>query len=478
MRAAGILLPVSSLPSDFGVGDFGKHGYLFVELLKNAGIKLWQILPLNPLGYGNSPYQPFSSYAGDELYLDLYSLKEEGLIHELVPFRKESSTVDYEAVRKYKNIYLKEAFSNFVLNREYEEFIKEEWVYYYAVFFALKKQNKMICWNEWPKEEQDWILNKKYNLSHLDEEINYQMFLQFIFDKQWKKLKEFANLKEVQIVGDVPFYVGIDSLDVWCDRKNFLLDNKANPTFIAGVPPDFFSNTGQRWGNPIYDWDYMEKDGFHLWINRLRYSAKQFDIIRIDHFRAFDTYWKIPASSETAVEGDWVEAPGYKFFDALFKELKAIKMVVEDLGDLRPEVLDLRDYYNFKGMDVAQFSLLSATKTGITNQIIYTGTHDNQTVRGWYRLLSKKDQWKVHSKFFMKRCFTGPISWKMITYSMMREADYVIVPIQDFLDMDDIGRINTPGTLGSPNWEWKLTNFKNINKKISKIEKLIKKAGR
>ncbi len=479
MRVAGALMPVASLPSDFGVGDFGKYSYEFVDLLEEAGIKLWQILPLNPLGYGNSPYQPYSSFAGDELYIDLYDLQNRGLLSELKPYNKGWDKVDYDTVRTYKAAFLRKAYEAYVPTKEYETFILMDWVYDYSVFISLKKQNGLKCWNVWPKEQQDWILDKKYNLDHLQDDIKYEMFLQFVFYDQWMSLKRYANKKGIDIVGDIPFYVGIDSLDVWSDRESFLLDKAGNPTFIAGVPPDYFSETGQRWGNPIYNWDHLEKNNFDFWTNRLAYCGKMFDIVRIDHFRAFDTYWKIPVSCETAIDGEWVEAPGYKLFDTVLKKLKGIHIVAEDLGELRPEVLELKDHYNFKGMNIAEFSFgTEDVNLGATNEIMYTGTHDNQTLRGWYQAKTYAEKKKIREQLADLGYKIGPISWRMVEYAIYSPADYAIIPIQDFINLNDQGRINTPSTLGTPNWEWKLKDFTSFEKQIEKIKALIIKAKR
>lgn len=323
-RMAGILMPVASLPSKDGIGSLGEQAYRFVDMLVDMGIKVWQILPLNPLGYGNSPYQPFSSYAGDEFYVDLDELVKTGLLkeeREVCSPAGPSDRIDYQRAKQYKEKYLKEAYEAFCIQNkpdaDFEEFQKMDWVYPYAVFIALKKQNNLRCWNEWPKEQQDWILDHKYDISHLEDEIGYQIFVQYMFYVQWMALKSYANEKGIYIMGDVPFYVGIDSLDVWSGRENFLLDEQWKPSSVAGVPPDYFSATGQRWGNPVYNWENMQEKGFIFWVNRLKYCSTLYDIIRIDHFRAFDTYWKIPASCETAVEGEWLEAPGYAVFDEL-----------------------------------------------------------------------------------------------------------------------------------------------------------------
>lgn len=483
-RMMGVLMPVASLPSQDGVGSFGKEAYRFIDSLKRMGMKIWQILPLNSLGYGNSPYQPFSSYAGDEIYIDLDLLEEQGYLQKgRVAYcdRETNKKISYEAARVYKTTYLKEAYKTFWKKdsqmKEFREFQERDWVYPYAVFMALKKQNNLRCWNEWPKEQQDWILNRKYDVTHLKEEIQYQMFLQYMFLKQWEELKKYANKNGIRIMGDIPFYVGIDSVDVWSCRENFLLDAEGKPCFIAGVPPDYFSATGQRWGNPIYNWDYMKQNQFEFWINRLMYSNELYDIIRIDHFRAFDTYWKIPASCETAIDGEWVEAPGYELFDTVFEKLPNIQIVAEDLGDLREEVLTLRDHYNFIGMNIAEFSILSKEEPK-EHQLIYTGTHDNQTVKGWYLGLDSEERKKICRKL---SCYGMPwesINYKMIRFIMKSAACLAIVPMMDILELDDAARLNTPGTVGSPNWEWCMTDIADVSRYEKRIRKMITRTGR
>lgn len=483
VRTAGILMPVASLPSKDGVGSFGKEAYKFVDMLSEMGIGIWQILPLNPLGYGNSPYQPFSSYAGDEIYVDLDMLVQKGyLAEEREAYESENPTrIDYGKAREYKTKYLREAYGRFAekdkSSEDYEAFRTNSWVYPYAVFIALKKQNNLQCWNEWPKEQQDWILDGKYDISHLDDEIQYQMFLQYMFYKQWMALKEYANSKDVKIMGDIPIYVGIDSLDVWSCREDFLLGADGKPTFVAGVPPDYFSVTGQRWGNPIYDWENLEKKGFTFWINRLRYSSQLYDIIRIDHFRAFDTYWKIPASCDTAIEGEWVEAPGYALFDEIYRQMPDIQIVAEDLGDLRPEVLELRDHYNLLGMNIAEFSI-PYTDSAAEHQLIYTGTHDNQTVKGWYDALDKKTKAKVRRRLAKYGTSGETAARKMVRFVYGSRACMAIIPLSDIIGLGDEARLNEPGTVGSPNWEWRLCDWTAVEKEKDEITQLIIKSKR
>ena len=477
---AGVLMPIASLPSDDGVGSLGRSAYQLVDFLNDTGFRLWQVLPLNPLGYGNSPYQPFSSFAGDELYIDLDLLADEGYLPQKRKKLRKKKRIDYEAARAHKLPYLKEAFKEFDRQgrekEEFEQFCKQDWVYHYAVFIALKKNNDLRCWNEWPKDQQDWIIDQKFDISPFEEEIRFQMFLQYEFLKQWKLLKEYANKKDILMVGDIPFYVGIDSLDVWEDRDSFLLDQDGQPSFVAGVPPDYFSPEGQRWGNPIYNWDKLEQDGFRFWMQRLEYTAALYDIIRIDHFRAFDTYWKVPSSCKTAIDGEWIEAPGYALFDTLFASMPDLWIVAEDLGDLRPEVLELRDYYNLAGMIVAEFDLFKDDDT--VNKVIYTGTHDNQTVVGWYNSLKPAERKKVDQHLRKEGTKDKNITYRMLHYVLNAPANIAIIPLMDLLGLDDSARLNTPATLGSPNWEWQLKDMEELEAQRTGIRRMLRYSKR
>lgn len=471
MRESGILMPVSALPSNTGVGELGADTFRFIKNLKHSGVKIWQILPLNPVGYGNSPYQPYSSYAGDELYISLDILKEEGLLTSLPEsFREKEKRVDYDAVRSFKIPYLKEAFERFreqKLDQEadYRQFADQEWVKEYSVFRALKAANGGTCWNEWKEEDKNWPETRRQLTEEEREEAAFHVFLQYQFFRQWMKVKKAANDSGVRIMGDVPFYVGVDSVDVWGGKDNFLLDTDGRPIFIAGVPPDYFSATGQRWGNPIYDWDYMKEHEYRFWQDRIGYSGKLFDIVRIDHFRAFDTYWKIPSTCPTAVEGEWIEAPGYEVLDILTEKLPDVELVAEDLGDLRPEVLTLKEHYHLKGMKILMFSIETKGKYAYDsfhdteNMIIYTGTHDNDTLMEWYGNLNTAQKRKVRK--FLKRqgCSQGSVKERLLHYTLKNKAEYAIVPMQDILGLGEEGHMNTPGTVGSPNWEWRLPDF-------------------
>ena len=486
MRQSGILMPVASLPSCMGVGEMGAEAYHFLRLLKENGVGIWQILPMNPVGYGNSPYQPYSSCAGDELYISLDSLYEEGLLKEKAESFKEKETrIDYDAVRAHKESYLREAFQTFCeqgrqQDAAYQEFISQKWVYEYGVFRALKRAHGGVCWNEWSDDAKNWPERRTVLSKETEQEVQYQMFLQYKFYCQWMQLKEKANADGIQIMGDVPFYVGVDSVDVWAGKKNFLLDDDGRPIFIAGVPPDYFSETGQRWGNPIYDWDYLKEEGYRFWVDRIGYSSKLFDIIRIDHFRAFDTFWKIPASCLTAVEGEWIEAPGYEVIDTLKEKIPGVNLVAEDLGDLRPEVLELKNHYHLKGMKILVFSIDTKGKYAydnardVENMIVYTGTHDNDTLMEWYGNLTCAAKRKVR-RFLARQGFgQGSVKDRLISYMLKSKPEYAILPMADVLGQGKEGHINTPGTVGSPNWEWRMPDFEQAEKEMKKYRTLFK----
>lgn len=477
-RKAGILLSVSSLPSSYGIGDFGREAYTFVDYLKQANMKIWQILPLNPVGYGNSPYQPYSSFAGDELYISLDKLKEQQLLSEIEKFQENAQAVNFDEVRKFKQKYLKLAFNQFKkdeqLMADLTTFVEtEKWVENYSIFITLKKKNDMKLWLEWDEEEKNYFEHKP-DLQAFAEDILYEQFLQYIFQTQWLELKKYANENGIEIMGDIPIYVSIDSQDVWENPELFLLDDEKYPTHVAGVPPDYFAKTGQRWGNPIYDWDKLQATNFKFWINRLAENVKLFDIIRIDHFRAFDTYWKIPASCDTAIEGDWIEAPGYELFNEIYRQLPDINLVAEDLGDLRPEVLELRDSFNLKGMKIVQFTFdPNETNNDFPDRegmIIYTGTHDNQTIKGWIESQSEETIAAMCEYFQTTK---ENLVKSLIDYTLSSIADFAILPMQDILEYDDQARFNVPGTVGSPNWEWKLVDFDLFGTKVEYLAQKI-----
>lgn len=479
MRKAGILMPVASLPGRHGCGTFGKEAYDFVKMMHQSGLGIWQLLPLNPLGYGNSPYQPYSSYAVDELYISLDVLAQQGLLEKVPSYHRNDDEIQYEVVRAFHDKYLRLAYQKFEKDEAYESFIKQPWVKEYAIFKTFKVANNLRPWNEWEKEQKDYPINQKLDLSKYEDEIAYQMFLQFVLHQQWHALKKYANSLGIQMVGDIPFYVGLDSADVWAHRENFLLDQDGRPTFIAGVPPDYFSATGQRWGNPIYDWKFMKKDKFTFWIERLSYMGKMFDVVRVDHFRAFDTYWKIPADCPTAIEGEWIEAPGYELFDTLFKQYPNLTIVAEDLGDLRPEVLELRDHYKFRGMRIVQFTFdPEGMEEDKTHLLVYTGTHDNDTTYSWYchqsASLRRKMRQYLWKHGYRKHSFVDDV----IDYSLDSNADMVIIPMSDWIHAGNQARLNMPGSVGAPNWMWRMKDLRAFAKRIKQIKSDLLRANR
>ncbi len=489
----GSLMPISALPSEYGIGDFGDSAYHFVDILAAMGMKIWQVLPLNPLGFGNSPYQAYSSFAGDEIYISLDHLVTIGLLksEEVKSVNAKSKSVDYIKVRAHKQKLLQIAFNNFKQSTnyqgQYQKFIdKNEWLNTYALFLTFKKINNLKIWTQWPDKYKNWFNNKEPYFSQYVEQTGYEKFIQFIFYWQWQELKTYANERSIEIMGDIPIYLGLDSADVWANQDLFLLDTAGNPTHVAGVPPDFFSADGQRWGNPLYNWEKLKKTNFKFWIERLRGNAKLFDILRIDHFRAFDTYWKIPATCETAIDGEWVVAPGDMLFNKIYKELPEINIVAEDLGLLRPEVYELRDKYKLPGMKVFQFhfDLFKSNKEfeNSQNMIIYTGTHDNTTLLDWYKTSSPKNKRQLREQFKIVGKGPGSISRdlkrEIISYILKCKAKYVIFPIQDILGLDVEARFNTPGLIGSPNWEWRLTDFTKLKAEMGFISKVIKAAKR
>lgn len=479
MRKAGILMPVSSLPSNYGCGSFGKEAKTFIDLSYKAGLKIWQILPLNPLGAENSPYTSYSSYAIDDIYISLDCLHEKGLLPKVPSFHRRSERVDYESVRKFREPYLREAFSNFKPDQNYTVFAYQEWVKNYALFKAFMKKYGEH-WNDWPEEAKHQPEEGKVDLKPFEDEILYQLFLQYEAYLEWKDIKQYANDRDIEIMGDIPFYVGLDSSDVWASKINFLLDQDGRPSFIAGVPPDYFSATGQRWGNPIYNWDHMKETGFTYWLERLSYTQRLFDIVRVDHFRAFDTYWKIKASCPTAIDGEWIEAPGYELFDLVLKNNPDMVIVAEDLGFLRKEVLELRDHYQFRGMRVIQFSFdAKGMPEDKENLTVYTGTHDNMTIDAWYRYEFNHSQQRAMRNCLKKLGYQDHSFVKnVIQYSLDSNADMVIIPLGDWMHLSKEARINLPGTVGNHNWTWRITSFTKMRSHINEMQEMIQKANR
>lgn len=421
MRDSGILLPISSIPSKYGIGGFSKEAYEFVDFVKESGCKYWQILPLCPTGYGDSPYQGFSTFAGNPYFIDLEALIEEGLLTEEecdVKMELEDGTkiagygtnpeyVDYERIYMTRWDILRKAYkrSRFRDTDEYRKFHEEnrEWLDDYALYMAVKENQGGVCWIDWEdgiRRRTNEALSKAW--SELIDEIDFYRFQQFIFMKQWTKLKAYANERGVRIIGDVPIYVALDCSDVWANQKMFMFDKDGKPTDVAGCPPDAFSATGQLWGNPLYDWNYHKATGFEWWVRRMRHCFKLYDVVRVDHFRGFDAFYAIPAGAETAVNGRWLMGPGISLFRKIKAELGDVPIIAEDLGFLTPSVIELLKDTGFPGMKVMQFAFDPyhpneyLPHNHSENCVVYTGTHDNDTTRGWYESLRDDEKAFVH----------------------------------------------------------------------------------
>lgn len=486
-RTAGVLMPVSALPNEFGVGDFGPKAYEFIDLLAQGHFHLWQILPLNSMGYGHSPYQPFSSFAFDELYISLRLLEKRGLLDAVPPFHEEQPKVLYEEIRPYKRHFLWKAFEK-ELEKDpscLDSFMeKNPWVKDYGVFLTFKEEEFLASWEVWPKEKQDWILHRTPLSGERKKASLFHIWVQKTLYEQWEALHLYANKKGIKIIGDIPFYVGFDSCDVWANQDCFLLDPETKqPLWIAGVPPDYFSETGQRWGNPIYDWEHLEKTDFAFLQNRILGNAGIYDIIRLDHFRAFDTYWKIPSSCPTAIEGDWIEAPGYAFFDSLLAKRNDLSIIAEDLGDMRPEVYDLRDHYEFPGMNVIEFTFDEAElnkKPGWNkkNMVAYLGTHDNDTMAHFLDEMEEDRKARWFQALDELGIPQGKPVERMIHYAYSRDCDIVVLSLQDILGLGGEARINVPGIIDDVNWTWRLASFAPFQEKIAHLAELNKEYHR
>lgn len=482
MRTNGILCALSSLPSKYGIGSFDKEAYEFVDLLKKAHIKIWQLLPLNPIGFGASPYQSSCGEAIDLNYVSLNDLFRRKLISEPMEFNSKAEKVNYEAVIDLKRKYLEQAFKKQkdTNGTEFKKFIKENtWCPTYALFMVLLLKNNYKEWCDWPEDEKNATYNKDFDKSKYAKDILFYEWCQFILYEEYFELKAYAHEQGILLMGDIPFYVGGNSSDCWSNQDNFLLDKNGAPTFVAGCPPDLFSADGQRWGNPIYDWDFMKDDKYTFWFSRVNFAMKLFDFVRIDHFRAFDTYYMIPSSSPTAKIGNWANSYGDEFFGMLYKNKLSSEIVAEDLGELFPSVGELRDKYKMKGMNILEFTILDPNFKNIPNQIVYTGNHDNDPVVGWFNELTyqQKEQLKVIFRVH-NIDLKQPIHKKMIETAFKSNCDYCIIPIQDYLGLDKDARMNLPGTLGSPNWEFKLRDFVDFEALIPYILELVKKYKR
>ena len=473
-RTAGILMPISSLPGKYGIGCFNLKAYEFVDFLRDAGQTYWQILPIHPTSYGDSPYQSFSTFAGNPYFIDLEALIAEGVLSnaecDSVFFGDEEDDINYAALYDGRKILLTMAYerSRISENPEYQKFIADNgwWLDDYALFMALKDFFNGQCWYEWP---EDIRLRYDYALDHYRRElyfdIEYQKYLQFKFFQQYGWLKNYANSQGVKIIGDIPIYVAMDSADTWANPRLFQLDDRNMPTAVAGCPPDGFSATGQLWGNPLYRWDYHRETGFDWWLTRLWYVYQLYDVTRIDHFRGFDEYYSIPYGHKTAEFGHWEKGPGIELFRRAEEVLGWHEVIAEDLGFVTDSVRQLVRDSGFPGMKVLQFAF-DSRDTGSArdylphnyteNAVVYTGTHDNDTTIGWFEAISD-DDWNLAREYLCD--FYTPdeeMDQPFVALAMQSIARMCIIPMQDYLGLGTEARMNTPSTIGC-NWRWRMT---------------------
>lgn len=471
-RSAGILLHPSSLPGPFGIGDCGDEAYDFINFLHACGQSLWQTLPLGPTGYGDSPYQCFSAFAGNPLLINPGHLVRDGFLPQdalsEVPNFPEDK-VDYGWAIDYKSDLLQQAFTHFTNHKTASQeealdaFNRENswWLDDFALFMALKNHfssQEGGVWNSWPADIRD---RERDAIAHwskkLEEQIAQIKFVQFLFFTQWGRLKRYANEKGIKIIGDMPIFVAFDSADVWSHPDLFYLREDGSPEFIAGVPPDYFSETGQRWGNPLYRWDRMKNNDYAWWASRLKSAFEVADILRIDHFRGFEAYWEIPADEPTAVVGRWVKGPGSHFFERMAEKLGDLPIIAEDLGVITPEVVSLRDESGFPGMKILQFGFGGEQNSDFLphnftpNCVVYTGSHDNETTLGWYQNASADE--RDHVRRYLARD-GHDIVWSMIRLAHMSVARMAIIPMQDLMVLDNHARMNFPGRTGGY-WSWR-----------------------
>ncbi|MCO6449201.1 MAG: 4-alpha-glucanotransferase [Caldilineales bacterium] len=464
-RVSGILLHPTSLPGPYGIGDLGKHAYAFVDWLAEAGQQLWQVLPLGPTGYGDSPYQCFSAFAGNPLLIDLEDLVARGYLalEDLAVPVFPHERVDYGRVIDWKNEILDLAFQKFQTQpapAAFGEFLEANawWLKDYTLFMALKEAHGMSAWANWDaalRDRKSKALDAARQLHSTA--IASHSFRQWLFFEQWLALKQYANERRIRIIGDIPIYVACDSADAWSQRNLFYFDAKGKPTVVAGVPPDYFSPTGQLWGNPIYDWEKMAANQFAWWIQRFQHNLVLYDIIRIDHFRGFYNYWEVPGDAPTAENGIWKDGPRQALFDTVINTLGDLPLIAEDLGEPEPHVYELRDHYNFPGMRVLQFAWSSdgsdpfLPHNYVKNCVVYTGTHDNDTTRGWYDKAPESERDYVRRYL---RISGEDIAWDLIRLAQQSPANTAIIPLQDAINLGSAARMNTPSA-PSGNWTWR-----------------------
>lgn len=466
MRESGILMHISSLPGPYGIGTMGKQAFSFVDFLKKSGQRCWQILPLTPTGYSDSPYQSCSTFAGNPYLIDLDTLVDAGLLTrqevESVFWGEREDKVNFGILYQSRGKLLKIAFRRFTDHEALETFCVENanWLPDFALFMALKENHDGAPWYRWEEplktRQPDAMWQARQTLK---EEIRYHSFVQYIFSKQWNALRSYAHENGVEIIGDVPIYVPYDSADAWSNPELFQLDEALNPTAVAGCPPDAFTQDGQLWGNPLYRWDVMREDGYTWWLRRLEAAGKLYDRIRLDHFRGFESYWSVPYGDPTARGGHWEKGPGAEFIQTVQRELPQIALIAEDLGFLTPQVVQLRDESGLPGMKVLEFAFDSREPsdylphTYTKNSVCYTGTHDNMTMRQW--LETAEPDAAAYAAEYMNLTPSEGMVWGVIRTAFASVSDLCIIPMQDYLDLGGEARMNFPGTLTDANWTWR-----------------------
>lgn len=474
-RGSGILLHITSLPSQYGIGDLGPAAYSFADLLAEAGQSYWQILPLNPIcpAYGNSPYSSFSAFAGNYLLISPELMVKDGFLAESEiqnPPAFPKGRVDYTKVTEYKDALFSLAFEknkdSLPHHHDFQNFCREnsDWLEDYSLFISIKKLFNGIDWGRWPEELRDRkedVLNER--AGRAEENILKIKFLQYIFFRQWRSLKEYCEYRGIKILGDIPIYVNYDSSDVWANPGIFILDEEKKPSLVAGVPPDYFSETGQLWGHPLYNWDALKESGYSWWIKRIEHNLKLLHLFRLDHFRGFVGYWAVKAGEKTAVNGRWIAAPAEDFFNTLMKQLPQLPIIAEDLGIITPDVTDIMKKFGFPGMKVLLFAFGEDIATNpyaphnhVNNCVAYTGTHDNNTIKGWFKNEVDAEGKKRISEYIGHKASSRTIHSDFIRLAMMSVADTVIIPMQDILGLGEKDRMNIPG-ITTGNWEWRLS---------------------
>ena len=481
---------VASLPSKYGIGCFSKEAYAFVDFLAEAGQRYWQVLPLGPTGYGDSPYQSFSAFAGNPYFIDLEALIKEGVLTKkecaACGFSKDPETIDYGALYEGRYALLRRAYerSNVGENQEFHEFQQKEsyWLRDYALFMAVKKRFGDVPWNEWAEDIRFRMPNAmEYYQRELYFDIEFHEYTQYLFQKQWRSLKQYANEKGIQIIGDIPIYVAYDSADAWANPALFQFDDHRMPTAVAGCPPDGFTAAGQLWGNPLYRWDYHRATGFEWWIRRIARCFEWYDMLRIDHFRGFDEYYSVPYGEETAEHGHWEKGPGIELFRTLKWRLGDCAIIAEDLGYMTPSVKEMVRESGYPGMKVLEFAF-DSRDSGVRREylphnytrdcVVYTGTHDNETLVGWLESISKKERQTVREYLGRPDESGKELAFSLLRLAVSSVADLCVIPLQDYLGLDNRARLNQPSTIGK-NWRWRMKK-KTLSKELAeKIRRLM-----